>query len=309
MKEQSQRDSNRRQALGAAGLVVTAFCVLASFSLANREVRAERAEQAGDVGRLNGIIERAERGELNFNGESWQMLPDQEHDIFGLLALQSALAELRPEGSPYPTRTPVVRMSMEANRFEKHRVKQYLDVGLMGLILSQVKTREEVYEFVQSMRYPPQGSHYPEGPEGTRGFAPTRATQFWGVDMDTYMRKADVWPLNPNGELLALVMLETKEAIENIDEILEVPGLGGVLIGMSDMSMSYGLGTPAPPGDHPVIREAIQKVADACAAHHARGGKVICGAYQTPQGLETAIEEQAFTMFTFGRGEYRRDLQ
>ena len=309
MHEQSQRDSNWRQAFWAAGLAVTASCVLAWFSFANQELHAERVEQAGDVGRLNGLIERTERGEFNFNGESWQMLPDQEHDIFGLLALQSALTELRPEGSTHPTRTPVVRMSMEANRFEKHRVKQYLDVGLMGLILSQVKTPEEVYEFVQSMRYPPPGSHYPEGPEGTRGFAPTRATQFWGVDMETYMRKADVWPLNPNGELLALVMLETKEAIENIDEILEVPGLGGVLVGMSDMSMSYGLGTPTPPGDHPVIPEAIQKVADACAAHHARGGKVICGAYQTPQGPETAIEEQGFTMFTFPRGEYRGDLQ
>ena len=309
MQEQSQWDSKRRRALRAAGLAVIACCVLAWFFFANREVQAERAGQAGEVGRLNGIIERTERGGLSFNGESWQMLPDQEHNIFGLLELQSTLAELRPEGSMHPTRTPVVRMSMEANRFEKHRVKQYLDVGLMGLILSQVKTPEEVYEFVQSMRYPPQGSHYPEGPQGTRGFAPTRATQFWGVDMATYMRKADVWPLNPNGELLALVMLETKEAIENIDEILEVPGLGGVLIGTSDMSMSYGLGTPAPPGDHPVIREAIRKVADACAAQHARGGKVICGAYQTPQGLETAIEEQGFTLFTFGRGDYRGDLE
>ena len=202
MQAQSQRNPNCRQTFWAAGLAVTACCVLAWFPFANQELHAEGAEQAGEVGRLNGIIERAERGELNFNGESWQMLPDQEHNLFGVLELRSALAELRPEGSMHPTRAPVVRMSMEANRFEKHRVKQYLDAGLMGLILSQVKTPEEVYEFVQSMRYPPQGSHYPEGPEGTRGFAPTRATQFWGVDMDTYMRKSDVWPLNPNGELL-----------------------------------------------------------------------------------------------------------
>ena len=124
--------------------------------------------------------------------------------------------------------------------------------------------------------------------------------------MDTYMRKADLWPLNPEGELLALVLVETKAQVENIEQLLELPGLGGVLIGTADMSMTYGLGTPAPPAAHPIIMANIERIARACAAHHARGGKVICGTFQTPQGLAKAVE-QGFSLFTFERGDFRGD--
>ncbi len=126
--------------------------------------------------------------------------------------------------------------------------------------------------------------------------------------MDTYMRKADLWPLNPDGELLAIVLLETKEQVEHIEQLLELPGLGAVLFGTADMSMNYGLGTPAPPDSHPLILANIERYARACAAHHARGGKVICGAYQTPQGLANAVK-QGFTMFTSQRGDYRGDVR
>ena len=121
-----------------------------------------------------------------------------------------------------------------------------------------------------------------------------------------YTRKADLWPLNPEGELLAIAMLETRESVENIEEILEVPGLGAVLIGTADMSMSFGIGTPAPPDDSPVIAAAVERIAAACDAHHARGGKVICGRYQTAEGLEAAVE-RGFRMFTSGRGNYSGD--
>ena len=57
-----------------------------------------------------------------------------------------------------------------------------------------------------------------------------------------YGVKADLWPLNPGGELLAVAMIESAEAIKNIDQILSVPGLGGILIGPSDMSMDMGVG-------------------------------------------------------------------
>ena len=73
------------------------------------------------------------------------------------------------------------------------------------------------------------------------------------------------------------------------------------------MSMSYGLGTPAPAPDHPIIMATIERFARACAAHHARGGKAICGTYQLPQGIETAVK-QGLTMFTSGRGDFRGDM-
>jgi len=288
-----------RQMVWAIGLAVAVCGVLTTHPSA-QEGRAEPGV------RLNGIIERAERGQLIFEGESFRMLPDQEHDLFGLLKLGSALADLRPEGSAHPTLAPVVRIGMEAGEQEKQLVKQYLDAGLMGLILPQVKTPDEVLEFVRSMRYPPQGSYFSDGPEGVRGFSPGRGAALWGATTADYMRKADLWPLDPAGELLAIVLLETKEGVENIDAILEVPGLGAVLVGLGDLSLSFGVGTPAPNQTHPKVQAAIKRVSEACAAHHKRGGKVICGRYQTPEGLEAAID-LGFTMFTSERGTYRGD--
>ncbi len=292
------------------GLAI-AVASLSSELVVVEEVLA-RTPQGGQrpaaVGRLNKIVENAEQGKISVTGESWRMMPDNEHNIFGVIELQRALAENRPGGSERFLLPPVVRMNMEANHLEKHMIKQYLDAGLMGLILSQSETLDQVREFIRMMRYPPQGQFYAVGPRGVRGWAPARAARYWGVDMDTYMRKADLWPLNPEGELLALVLLETKSQVENIEELLELPGLGGVLFGTADMSMSYGVGTPAPPADHPIIMANIERFARACAAHRARGGQVICGAYQTPQGLAKAVE-QGLTMFTSGRGDFRGDMR
>ena len=73
---------------------------------------AHRAQERG--GRLNTLIERAEQGQVIFSREAYQMMPDLEHDLFGLLRLESVLAALRPEGSTQPTLAPVVRIGMEA---------------------------------------------------------------------------------------------------------------------------------------------------------------------------------------------------
>ena len=227
------QDVRWRRMAWAAGIAVVLCVLVAADGL---------AQGRGD--RLNQIIERAERGQVIFNGESYQMLPDQEHDVFGVLKLEPALAALRPEGSTRPTLAPVVRVGMEAGQQNKHYVKQLLDAGLMGLILPQVQTAEQVYEFVSAMRYPPQqgGRWYAGEPVGRRGFLSSRAAQLWGLSTDEYARKADVWPLNPEGELLAIALIETKEAVEDIEEILEVPGLGAVLLGLGDLSMSLGVG-------------------------------------------------------------------
>jgi HpcH/HpaI aldolase/citrate lyase family len=97
------------------------------------------------------------------------------------------------------------------------------------------------------MRYPPQrGSKYPE-PAGDRGCcpaAPGDAPRYWGLSLHEYFLRSDVSPVNPDGELLALVMVESHEAIKNIDGILSVPGLGGLLIGPHDLSLSLGVGLP-----------------------------------------------------------------
>ena len=77
------------------------------------------------------------------------------------------------------------------------------------------------------MRYPrPLDSDIRE-PHGRRGRSPGIATWYWGVGGGEYFEKADVWPLNGNGNLLAIIQIESPGAVERIDEIVTTPGVGG----------------------------------------------------------------------------------
>ena len=224
-------------------------------------------------GRLNKIIEQFENGEPSLVGEHWQ-LNDLEHNPFQIDEFESFLNEIEAEGALRPGLTTVVRIPYEANQDYRHYVKQMLDAGAMGIVLPQVKTPADVTKLVQAMRYPPQRrSEYPE-PAGQRGWGPSAAIRVWNVDGQEYASKADLWPLNPNGELLAIAMVETREIIDNIDVILKVPGLGGLLIGPADLSMALGVGNPGPNSSAPEVVAAIAKVGAACKRHNA-----LCGIY------------------------------
>ena len=123
-------------------------------------------------------------------------------------------------------------------------IRQVLDTGAKGVFVPLINTAEEARKAVAATRYPP---------EGIRGFAYYRANDY-GLNFKDYAETA-------NEETLVVVMIETKQAVENIEEIVDVPGIDGVLIGPYDLSGSYGI-----PGqvDSPVIRDAGNKVVNAC---------------------------------------------
>lgn len=245
------------------------------------------AQEAG--GRLNRIIEQFEMGRPALANEHWRIV-SLEHNPFLVDDLEAFLGELEGGGGVRPRLTPVERIPHEADQDYHHVVKQILDAGAMGIVLPQVRTAAEVDQLVRAMRYPPQnGAAYPE-PRGRRGWGPTGARRIWNVDADEYARRADVWPLNPAGELLAIVMIETRESVENIDEILQVPGLGGVLIGPSDLSLSLGVGTPAANPGAAEVEAAIETVGQACMRHDA-----LCGIY-TRSDVEARVA-QGFKLF------------
>jgi 4-hydroxy-2-oxoheptanedioate aldolase len=231
------------------------------------------AAQPASSGRLNKIIEQFEMGEPAVGGEHWQ-INSLEHNPFLVDELEAFLNELEAAEAPRPRLTPIVRIPHEADQPFQHVVKQMLDAGAMGIVLPQVRTPDEVAKLVRAMRYPPQrGAPYPD-PPGRRGWGPTAATRVWNVDVQEYARKADVWPLNPDGELLAIVMVETREIVDNIDEILQVPGLAGALVGPADLSLALGVGTPAANPSHPEVQAAIERVGAACRRHNR-----LCGIY------------------------------
>jgi 4-hydroxy-2-oxoheptanedioate aldolase len=78
-----------------------------------------------------------------------------------------------------------------------------------------------------------------EGRRGVHG-APT-AAQVWGISTEEYLDKADVWPLNPNGELLLGLKLEDKYALANAEQNLKVPGIAFAEWGPGDMALSLGV--------------------------------------------------------------------
>src|SRR5712691_10890142 len=142
-------------------------------------------------------------------------------------------------------------------------VKQALDIGLHGVIFNGVDTRAQALAAVQSMRYPQlRCSKYFE-PAGKRGAAPGLATWIWGLTTDEYERHADLWPLNPEGDLLAILMIESVEGLENLDVIASTPGVGALFVGAAnDLTRSMGVRAGSPE-----VETGLQKVLTACKTH------------------------------------------
>lgn len=147
-------------------------------------------------------------------------------------------------------------------------VKQALDIGLMGVIFNGIDNREQALLAVRNMRYPQQrNSKYPE-PPGLRGYAPGGAVWWWGISEAEYVRRADLWPLNPDGDLLAIMMIETSEGLKDADAIASVPGVGAIFVGAgADLSQYLGVAR-----NSAELEQGFQTILKACLAHN-----VACG--------------------------------
>ena len=119
-------------------------------------------------------------------------------------------------------------------------MKQALDIGLMGVIFNGVDSTEQALPAVRTMRYPPLRARRAGARRHPR-LSTAPASYAWGVSAAEYERHADVWPLNPEGDLLAVVMIESVEGLE-LDQIAAVPGVGALFLGAgSDLSRSLGV--------------------------------------------------------------------
>jgi 4-hydroxy-2-oxoheptanedioate aldolase len=143
-------------------------------------------------------------------------------------------------------------------------VKQALDIGLMGVIFNGIDNPEQALLAVRNMRYPQKKtSQYPE-PPGLRGYSPVNAVWWWGISEAEYERRADLWPLNPNGDLLAIMMIETAEGLKNADAIAATPGVGAIFVGAgADLSQYLGVER-----NSPVLEQGFQTILKACLAHN-----------------------------------------
>ena len=257
---------------------------IAVVALTGTGLRLESAAQP--TARLSALIEQLELGEPAISDVHWAFI-DMEHGPYLLDQLQDRLAEFKPDGSPRPEPTPIVRIPIEGSQDPQFAVKQVLDSGAFGIVFPRVETADQARRAITSMRYPPQrGATNPE-PHGRRGYGPFRAARYWGLQGPEYIRRADLWPLNPDGELFAMIMIESGLAVENIDEILQVPGIGAVFIGTSDLGMALGVGPPSP-ANAPEAEAAVQTVFRSCRRHN-----VICAYVLGRDDLDTRISQGA----------------
>jgi 4-hydroxy-2-oxoheptanedioate aldolase len=212
---------------------------------------------------------------------------DYEHTPMNMETLRTFLvgmvdkAAAVKKGSVQPNVAPLARFAPYAREGSEWAPKQGLDQGLMGVIFNSTETKEQALAAVQLMRYPQRkGSPLPN-PVGRRGSGPANALWFWGVSIAEYGEHADLWPLNPQGDLLAMMLIETAEGVKNIDAILSVPGVGAVYMGPGDLSFSLGVGA-----DAPETETAIQTVLKSCQAHG-----IPCGISASARDMQTRIKQ------------------
>ena len=238
-------------------------------------------------GRLNPAIAALEQGRPALSGESWSFF-DMEHGAFQMDRLSGFLEQTAKERDAAGRLevAPLVRIPTEGDEDFKWAVKQVLDQGVLGVLIPHVDTAEEAARLVKAMRYPRRKESTLQEPRGLRGWGPRRAASYWGLTQEEYYDKADVWPLNPNGELLAIAMIESGEAVGNIEGILRAPGLSAILVVPGDLSIDLGLG-PRGPKPFPEIEEAFQAVAKACRAQTA----VVCGLADARSNLQKRLDE------------------
>jgi 2-dehydro-3-deoxyglucarate aldolase/4-hydroxy-2-oxoheptanedioate aldolase len=159
---------------------------------------------------------------------------DTEHNAFTLEIVQAHLMATR--GSDC---TPIVRVAWN----DPALIKPVLDIGAAGVVVPFVKTADDVRKAVAACRYPP---------EGMRGFGPRRAANYGRMSAAEFCRTA-------NDAMITIVQIEQIEAVNNIDEILAVPGLTGIVTGPFDLAGSMGHpGNPA----HPDVQRALTMVVE-----------------------------------------------
>jgi 4-hydroxy-2-oxoheptanedioate aldolase len=139
--------------------------------------------------------------------------------------------------------TPLVRVPWN----EPGIIGKSLDAGARGVIIPMVNSRADAERAVRACRY---------APVGARSYGPVRANYYAGFD----------YYANANDDVLCIVMVETREAVAAVDEILSVPGIDAVYVGPADLSVTLGL-APAPDHEDAVFADAITRIVDACGAH------------------------------------------
>lgn len=168
---------------------------------------------------------------------------DLEHSAIDLKDVEPLFQVSEANGA-----TPLVRLSNN----DPILVKRVLDMGAGGIIVPLINSASEALSAIQSAKYPP---------EGKRSTGIYRA-QGYGISFKEYRNSA-------NEHIVVILQIETNTAVDNIDEILQTPGIDAIMIGPYDLSATYGIAGEL---DHPLMKEAIAKIHDSAKRHNIKLG-------------------------------------
>ncbi len=216
--------------------------------------------------RINKMIELLEQNQPTYYITTWDLSFEKgielantwadiirinfEHGPFDVLALQDFMRGLvrgGPTRSGHRTPTVIAELPIDGIneiviRANSWMIKQILAQGVHGLLLCHAESPEAVRAFVECSRYPFHkiGVSSNLG-EGRRGYGGQElAAKIWGISKEEYLEKADVWPLNPQGELILGIKIENRRALEKVEESVSILGVCFTEWGPGDMGMSFG---------------------------------------------------------------------
>jgi 4-hydroxy-2-oxoheptanedioate aldolase len=171
-------------------------------------------------------------------------------------------------------------------------IGKQLNQGVSGVMLVTVETAEEARQGIAAMRFTSKGGTRPEGDVG-------RAPAVWGLSEAEYRAKADLWPLNPNGELVNWTIVESKKGLEHLRVIAAVPGIGVLWPGAGTLRRVFT--TTSPSGervfDEAGWEAAIQQVLATC-----KEFKIACGFPASANDIGLRMS-QGFTVFVMNWGD------
>ena len=240
--------------------------------------------------RINKAIELLEQGqqvyltgtpELSYEAgksmaQTWAdlLLVEFEHHAFDILGLTKFMRGLK-DGGPTPSGhvTPAVVTTLPSNcktpeevLYNAWQARHVLTAGVHGILHTHARSPEAVRAFVAITRYSFQTVGRDRGvPEGLRGQgAQGEPAEVWALTPGEYVRKADPWPLNPDGELMLGLKIEDRHCLPNADAIAGTPGIAFAEWGPGDMGQSFGYADAHDPPYPPEMENARNTVKSAC---------------------------------------------
>jgi 4-hydroxy-2-oxoheptanedioate aldolase len=236
-------------------------------------VRYNRAVDLLEQGRpvfCSGLVWNGNLDDITFIADSEydMVIVEMEHEGLSFNNLRTSLQFLLNRkriaggGALQANPTPFVRIPPNSREVSQWVIKQTLDTGVYGLVLPHLNTVEEARAAVVAARYPQVPGVADFEPQGERGWWQRIAPRYWGLSAQEYYDAADLWPLDPNGNMMLMGIVEEPEGVRNLPDILrEVKGIGAIWAGPGDMSVSMGHRGNA---NHPEVQENLLRILRTC---------------------------------------------